>query len=53
MVLKDEEIQKIKDQWAREAVQEERKIVRKAAIGRYLRKGWVTGIVWSAGEEAI
>jgi hypothetical protein len=49
MVLKDEEIQKIKDQWAREAAQEELKIVRKAAIGRYYRRGWVAGVVWVAG----
>jgi hypothetical protein len=49
MVLKDEEIQKIQDQWAREAVQEERKIIRKAAIGKYYRRGWVAGIVWVAG----
>jgi hypothetical protein len=49
MVLKDEEIQKIKDQWARETAQEERKIIRKAAIGRYYRRGWVAGIVWVAG----
>jgi hypothetical protein len=49
MVLKDEEIRKIKDQWAREAEKEERKIVRKAAIGRYYRKGWAAGIVWVAG----
>jgi hypothetical protein len=45
MVLKDEEIQKIKDQWAREAAQEERKIVRKVAIGRYYRRGWVAGFM--------
>jgi hypothetical protein len=49
MVLKDEEIQKIKDQWAREAAREELKIVRKAAIGRYYRRGWVAGVVWVAG----
>jgi hypothetical protein len=49
MLLKDEEIQKIKDQWARETAQEERKVIRKAAIGRYYRKGWVAGIVWVAG----
>jgi hypothetical protein len=49
MALRDEEIQKIKDQWAREADQEERKLVRKDAIGRYYRRGWVAGIVWVAG----
>jgi hypothetical protein len=49
MLLKDEGIQKIQDQWARETVQEERKIIRKAAIGRYYRRGWVAGIVWVAG----
>jgi hypothetical protein len=49
VMLKDEEIQSIQDQWAREAAKEERKIIRKAAIGRYYRQGWVGGIVWAAG----
>jgi hypothetical protein len=35
MVLKDEEIQKAQDQWVRETAQEERKIIRKATIGKY------------------
>jgi hypothetical protein len=49
MASKDGEIRKIKDQWAREAEKEERKIVRKAAIGKYCRKGWAAGIVMVAG----
>jgi hypothetical protein len=49
MALKDEERRTIQDQWAREAEKEERKIVRKAAIGRYYRRGWVAGVVWVVG----
>jgi hypothetical protein len=48
-MLKDEDIRKIKDQWARETAQEERKIIRKAAIGKYYRRGWVGGVAWAAG----
>jgi hypothetical protein len=49
MILKDEDIQKIQDRWVRETVREERKVIRKAAIGKYYRKGWTAGIVWVAG----
>jgi hypothetical protein len=49
MILCDEDVQRISDQWAREAEKEERKLVRKKAIGKYYRKGWVSGIVWVAG----
>jgi hypothetical protein len=45
MLLKDEAIQKIQDQWARETAREERKIIRKAAIGRYYRMGWAAGFM--------
>jgi hypothetical protein len=49
MILRDENVQKITDQWARETEKEERKLLRKKAVGKYYRKGWVTGIVWVAG----
>jgi hypothetical protein len=49
MILRDEDVKRITDQWAREAEKEERKLIRKQAIGKYYRKGWVTGIVWAAG----
>jgi hypothetical protein len=49
MILRDETVQKITDQWARETEKEERKLIRKKAIGKYYRKGWVAGIVWVAG----
>jgi hypothetical protein len=49
MILRDEDVQKMTDQWAREAEKEERKLLRKKAIGKYYRKGWVAGIVWVAG----
>jgi hypothetical protein len=49
MILRDEDVQRITDQWARETEKEERKLVRKQAIGKYYRKGWVAGIVWAAG----
>jgi hypothetical protein len=49
MILRDETIQKITDQWAREAEKEERKLIRKQVIGEYYRKGRVAGIVWVAG----
>jgi hypothetical protein len=52
MILRDETIQKITDQWAREAEKEERKLVRKQVIGKYYRKGWVAGIVWAVGFMA-
>jgi hypothetical protein len=45
MILHDEDVQRITDQWARETEEEERKLVRKTAIGKYYRKGWVAGIV--------
>ncbi|MDR2072818.1 MAG: hypothetical protein LBP60_05245 [Spirochaetaceae bacterium] len=46
MILHDETVQKITEQWARETEKEERKLIRKKAIGKYYRKGWVAGIVW-------
>jgi hypothetical protein len=49
MILRDEEVQKITGQWAREVAREERKLLRKKAIGKYYRKGWAAGIVWAAG----
>jgi hypothetical protein len=49
MILRDEEVQRITDQWAGETKKEERKMIRKTAIGKYYRKGWVAGIVWAAG----
>jgi hypothetical protein len=49
MILHDETVQKIADQWAKETEKEERKLIRKQAIGKYYRKGWVAGIVWVAG----
>jgi hypothetical protein len=49
MILRDEDVQKITDQWAGKTEKEERKLVRKRAIGKYYRKGWVAGIVWVAG----
>jgi hypothetical protein len=49
MILRDETIQKITGQWARETEKEDRKLIRKQAIGKYYRKGWVAGIVWAAG----
>jgi hypothetical protein len=49
MILRNEDVQKITDQWARETEKEERKLIRKQAIGKYYRKGWVAGIVWVAG----
>jgi hypothetical protein len=48
MILRDETVQDITDQWARETKKEERKLIRKAAIGKYYRKEWVAGIVWVA-----
>jgi hypothetical protein len=48
MILRDEDVKRITDQWARETEKEERKLIRKQAIGKYYRKGWVTGIVWVA-----
>jgi hypothetical protein len=50
MILRDEDVQRITGQWAREAGKEERKLVRKKAIGKYYRKGWAAGIVWAAGS---
>jgi hypothetical protein len=35
MILRDETIQKITEQWARETEKEERKLIRKQAIGKY------------------
>jgi hypothetical protein len=52
MILRDEDVKKITDRWAREAEKEERKLLRKTAIGKYYRKGWVAGIVWVAGFMA-
>jgi hypothetical protein len=49
MILRDEGVQKITDQWARETEKEEQKLIRKTIIGRYYRKGWVAGVVWVAG----
>jgi hypothetical protein len=49
MILRDEDVQRITGQWEREADKEERKLIRKQAIGKYYRKGWVAGIVWAAG----
>jgi hypothetical protein len=49
MALSDEDIQRITGQWARETEKEERKLIRKTAIGKYYRKGWIAGIVWVAG----
>jgi hypothetical protein len=48
MILHNETVQKITGQWAHEAEKEERKLIRKKAIGKYYRKGWVAGIVWVA-----
>jgi hypothetical protein len=52
MILHDETVKKITEQWAREAEKEERKLIRKQAIGKYYWKGWVAGIVWVAGFMA-
>jgi hypothetical protein len=52
MILRDEDVKRITNQWARETEKEERKLIRKQAIGKYYRKGWVTGIVWVAGFMA-
>jgi hypothetical protein len=52
MILRDAAVQKITEQWAREAEKEERKLIRKQVIGKYYRKGWVTGVVWVAGFMA-
>jgi hypothetical protein len=49
MILHDGDVQRITDQWAREAEKEERKLIRKKAIGKYYRKGWIAGVVWVAG----
>jgi hypothetical protein len=49
MILHDETVQKITDQWAKETEKEERKLIRKKAIGKYYRKGWIAGIVWVTG----
>jgi hypothetical protein len=49
MILHSETVQKITGQLARETEKEERKLIRKKAIGNYYRKGWVAGIVWVAG----
>jgi hypothetical protein len=49
MILPDETVQTITEQWAYEAGKEERKLIRKEAIGKCYRKGWVAGIVWVAG----
>jgi hypothetical protein len=49
MILSDETVQKITEQWARETEKEEQKLIRKKAIGKYYRRGWVAGIVWTAG----
>jgi hypothetical protein len=49
MILHDETVKKITGQWARETAKEERKLIRKQAIGKYYRKGWVAGVVWTAG----
>jgi hypothetical protein len=49
MILHDETVQRITEQWVHEAEKEERKLIRKKAIGKYYRKGWVAGIVWVAG----
>jgi hypothetical protein len=49
MVLCDEDVQRITGQWARETEKEERTSLRKTIIGKYYRKGWVTGVVWTAG----
>jgi transposase len=38
MILRDEDVRKITDQWAREAEKEERKRLRKTVIGKYYRK---------------
>jgi hypothetical protein len=48
MILRNEGIRKITDQWAKETEKEERKLLRKKAIGKYYRKGWIAGIVWAA-----
>jgi hypothetical protein len=52
MILRDEAVQKITEQWTREAEKEERKLIRKQVIGKYYRKGWVAGVVWVAGFMA-
>jgi hypothetical protein len=49
MILCDEDIKRITDQWARGTEKEERKLIRKQAIGKYYREGWATGFVWVAG----
>jgi hypothetical protein len=49
MILRDEDVQKITGRWAGETEKEERKLIRKKAIGKYYRKGWVAGIGWVAG----
>jgi hypothetical protein len=49
MILRDDDVQRITGQWARETEKEEWKLVRRQAIGKYYRKGWVAGIVWAAG----
>jgi hypothetical protein len=35
MILSDEDVKKITDRWARDAETEERKLIRKQAIGKY------------------
>jgi hypothetical protein len=49
MLLRDEDVQRITDQWAWETEKEKRKLLREKVIGKYYRKGWVAGIVWVAG----
>jgi hypothetical protein len=49
MILRDETILKITEQWARKMEKEKRKLIRKKAIEKYYRKGWVASIVWGAG----
>jgi hypothetical protein len=49
MILHDETVQRITEQWAHEAEKKERKLIRKKAIGQCYRKGWVAGIVWVVG----
>jgi hypothetical protein len=49
MILRDEDIQRITGQWAKDAEMEERKLIRKKVIGKYYRKGQVAGIVWAVG----
>jgi hypothetical protein len=39
MLLQNECVQKITEQWAQKAEKEKRKLVRKKAVGKYYRKG--------------